>query len=420
MFAKPIKDILITNLEQIVTGDIKNPLRKADSILVQNKKITKIGNGLKGTSGCREVDAQGMFAIPGLWETHAHNGIDDYAPITKTIDWLENLGRCGVTTVVTEGEHGPGYPRYFDDPVGVKAEAIFINKVFRNWRPGNCVRVYGGGIILVHGLTEKDFKEMADAGVRIVAEIGGGGLARADECKNMCKWAKKYGMFVSIHCGPPSIPGSFEQTAANFIELGADKASHLNGGSTSLPWSHIKDIIDNTDCYLEVVFHSNLKMGVRIVNYVRERDELHRIVFGSDQAIGLANSPGSIWGMIAQIASLTDIPAEQVICMGSGNSANCYKKALGTNHGFIKEGMDADIVITDTPPGPVEAVGNNVLDGMKIGLFCAPACTIFDGQIMGIIGRDYQPTKRHVKIDGEVHDVDDVVKYLFGIPHPGF
>src|SRR3989304_10098388 len=101
MFAKPIKDILIKNLEQIVTGDIKNPLRKADSILIQNKKIAKIGNSLKETSGCREVDAQGMTAIPGLWETHAHNGIDDYAPITKTFDWLENFDGWCVSTVVT-------------------------------------------------------------------------------------------------------------------------------------------------------------------------------------------------------------------------------------------------------------------------------------------------------------------------------
>lgn len=420
MFETSVKDILVKNLEKILTGDTNNPIKGEDSILVQNRKIAKIGNNLKGTSGCRVVDAQGMMAMPGLFECHCHNGIDDYAPITKTVDWMENLGRCGVTTIITEGEHGPGYPRYFDDPVGVKAEAIFINKVFRNWRPGDCVRVYGGGIILVHGLTEQDFKEMADAGVRIVAEIGGGGLYLAEECKDMCKWAKKYGMFISIHCGPPSIPGSAEQTAENFIELGADKASHFNGGSTSMPWPQLKDIIDNTKCYIELCFHSNLKMAIKAVNYLQERDELHRIVFGSDQSIGLGQTPGSIWGLMAQIASFTDVPAEQVVCMATGNSANCYKDALGLNHGFIKEGMDADIVITDTPPGPVDAVGNNFLDSLKIGLFCAPACTIFDGKIMSIIGRDYQPTKRAVKIDGVLHDVNDVVKYLFGIPHPGY
>ena len=403
----------------VLTGDIKKPIREADSMLIQDRKIVQIGHGLEPTEDCRIVDAQGMVAIPGLFETHAHNAISDYAPITKTVDWMENSGRCGVTTIITEGEHGPGYPRYFDDPVGVKAEAIFINKVFRNWRPGDCVRVYGGGIILVHGLTEPDFKEMAEAGVRIIAEIGGGGLYLAAECKDMCNWAKENGMFISIHCGPPSIPGSAEMTAENFIELGCDKASHLNGGSTSLPWPQIKDIIDSTDCYLEIVFHSNLKIGLKIANYAAERGELNRIVFGSDQAIGLGQTPGSIWGMMAQIASLTDIPAEQVVCMATGNSANCYR-ALGLNHGFLKEGYDADIVITDTPPGPVEAVGKNFLDGLKIGLFCAPACTIFDGKIMGIIGRDYQPTKRHVKIDGVEYDVDDVVKYLFGIPHPGY
>ena len=415
------RNVLIRNLEKIVTGDITNPIQGADSILVENGKIKSIGNGLKAPQDhYRDVDAQGMMAIPGLFECHAHNGIDDYAPITKTVDWMENLGRCGITTCITEGEHGPGYPRYFDDPVGVKAEAIFINKVFRYWRPGDCIKVHGGGIILVHGLTEADFKEMAAAGVRLVAEIGGGGLHAPEDVAEMCNWAHKYGMLVSVHCGPPSIPGSAYVKAEDFLMLKPEKAAHLNGGSTSLPWEQIQDIIDKTDSSLELVFHSNLRIALKVVERCRERGELHRIVFGSDQAIGLALTPGSIWGMIMQVASLGDIPAEQAICMATGNAARTYEKALGIHTGFLKEGYDADIVITDTPPGPEESVGKNVLDGMQRGLFCAPAMTMLDGKIVGIIGRDYQPTKRHVKIDGEEKNIDNVVEYLFGIPHPGY
>lgn len=412
---------LIRNLEKIVTGDIAHPLQETDSILVEKGKIKQIGNGLTALDETyRDVDAQGMIAIPGLFEAHAHNAVDDYSPICKTVDWMENLGRSGITTIITEGEHGPGYPRYYDDPVGVKAEAIFINKVFRNWRPGDCVKVHGGGIILVHGLEEKDFKEMAEAGVRIVAEIGGGGLHDPKDVKPMCDWAHKYGMLVAVHCGPPSIPGSAWVRAKDFLEIKPEKAAHLNGGSTSLPWEDIRDIIDNTDASLELVFHSNLRIAIKVVNHCRERNELHRIIFGSDQAIGLALSPGSIWGLIAQISSLCDIPAEQVICMATGNTARTYKKALDLNTGFLKEGFDADIVITDTPPGPEAAVGKNALDGMKIGLFCAPAMVMLDGNITAIIGRDYQPTKRAVKIDGILHDITDVNQYLFGIPHPGY
>ena len=106
--------------------------------------------------------------------------------------------------------------------------------------------------------------------------------------------------------------------------------------------------------------------------------------------------------------------------MATGNAARTYEKALGIKTGFLREGYDADIVITDTPPGPEESVGKNVLDGMSRGLFCAPAMTMLDGKIMGIIGQDYQPTMRHVKIDGKEHNIDDVVEYLFGIPHPGY
>lgn len=412
---------IIRNLEKIVTGDIYDPIQEADSILVQDGKIKQIGNGLKAPDkSFRDVDAQGMMAIPGLFECHAHNAIDDYAPIVKAVDWMANLGRCGITTMITEGEHGPGYPRYYDDPIGVKAEAIFINRVFRRWRPGNTIKVHGGAIILVHGLKESDFKEMAEGGVRLIAEIGGGGLYHPDDVAEMCDWAHKYGMLVSVHCGPPSIPGSAYVKAENFLRLKPEKAAHINGGSTSLPWEQIQDIIDKTESSLEVVFHSNLKVGLKVVERCRERGELHRIIFGSDQAIGLALTPGSIWGLITQVASLGNIPPEQAICMATGNAARTYEKALGIKTGFLREGYDADIVITDTPPGPEESVGKNVLDGMSRGLFCAPAMTMLDGKIMGIIGQDYQPTMRHVKIDGKEHNIDDVVEYLFGIPHPGY
>ncbi len=418
---KKSSNALIRNLEKIVTGDIAHPVRDADSILVENGKISRIGNGLRAPDAAyRDVDAQGMIAIPGLFECHAHNAVDDYAPITKTVDWMENLGRCGITTMITEGEHGPGYPRYFDDPVGVKAEAIFISKVFQYWRPGGCIKVHGGGVILVHGLKEADFKEMAAAGVRLIAEIGGGGLHDPNDVAEMCDWAHKYGMLVSVHCGPPSIPGSAYVKADDFIRLKPEKASHLNGGSTSLPWEQVQDIIDKTDSSLELVFHSNLKVALKVVERCKQRGELHRIIFGSDQAIGLALTPGSIWGIMMQIASLGNVPAEQVICMATGNAARTYEKALGIKTGFLKEGYDADLVITDTPPGPEAAVGKNVLDGMQRGLFCAPAMTMLDGKIIGIIGRDYQPTKRHVKIDGEEQNITDVVEYLFGIPHPGY
>ena len=39
------------------------------------------------------------------------------------------------------------------------------------------MKVHGGALVLVHGLTEQDFKEMHDAGVWLIAEIGGGGLS---------------------------------------------------------------------------------------------------------------------------------------------------------------------------------------------------------------------------------------------------
>ena len=65
----------------------------------------------------------------------------------------------------------------------------------------------GGALFWNPGLTEKDFEEMARAGVKVVGEIGLGKVKEPEEARPMVEWAKKYGMTVMIHCGGSSVPG---------------------------------------------------------------------------------------------------------------------------------------------------------------------------------------------------------------------
>lgn len=418
-------EAVIKNIGTLVTGDVENPIRKESRILVKDGLIKKIGTEreIGEDEASIVIDANGMTVLPGLIEAHAHITFHDYSAINQSINWMENLAYCGITTLISEGAHAWGLGRYYDDPVATKANAITEATIYKRWMPGSALKVLGGALILVHGLTEEDFKEMSEAGVKLIAEIGGGGVAEPSEAKPLVKHARKYKMHVSVHASPPSIPGSTAMDSKAVLALDPDKVAHLNGGSTPLPWEEIKRIIDGTrrDTVLEVSATGNTRLGLKIVEYAKEKDQLDRVVFGSDQAIGLGLTWGSLWVLIGQVASMTDVPAEKVIAMATGNTAEHFSRFVDMNRGIIEEGREADIVISDKAAG---GVGKNMLEAMKHGDACAPGMVMVDGRVVSIKGRDYQFIERAVKINGDLKDLsqapENVEEYLFGSPPPRY
>ena len=76
----------ISAFAQKLTGDLiirngtvltitKGTLEQAD-ILIQNGKITAVGDHLKAPSGIREIDATGLYVMPGIIDAHSHIAID--------------------------------------------------------------------------------------------------------------------------------------------------------------------------------------------------------------------------------------------------------------------------------------------------------------------------------------------------------
>ena len=53
------------------------------------------------------------------------------------------------------------------DAFGTKAMAILTSTVYRKYRPGGGLKLLSGSVILGQGLTEQDFKDMSEAGVRL-------------------------------------------------------------------------------------------------------------------------------------------------------------------------------------------------------------------------------------------------------------
>lgn len=406
-------EVAITNIGTLVSGDFEKGILDANTIIVKDGIIEQIGENLDTGRADHVVDVQGQVVCPGFIDPHVHNTLDDFQSMQTVYRWMENYLWYGITTIISEGEQGPGYPRFFDDPVGVKALAIAAKRIFDNFRPGGFQKFHGGAVVLVHGLTEDDFAEMAQAGVWLVAEIGGGGLYEPEEVLPMVEWARKYGFKVSVHIGPQSIPGSSVVGADIALAIQPDKMAHLNGGSTAAPWQDIKRIMDDSETPVELITVGNQKMADRIFEYLKEGDQLHRILFGSDTPTGQGAMPNCIQRMVMRAAAFHDIPPEKAIAMATGNTADLY----GLNTGKIEVGREADILAIDSAEN---GQGEDALEAMKLDDTFGVTMVMVDGQICSVKGRDGRPTKRHILIDGESTYIDNINEYLFGPYFPGY
>ena len=153
--------ILIKNIGTLATGRLESPLRQADSIFIEDGSIQAIGNGLTQDAD-QTIDANGITAIPGLIDSHSHPSIGEYTPAQNTLGWITNYMHGGVTALISAGElHLPGLPLPPDARTALSV-AIVTKKCYDNLRPSG-VKVHAGTLLLVPGLTERDFEALDKA-----------------------------------------------------------------------------------------------------------------------------------------------------------------------------------------------------------------------------------------------------------------
>jgi enamidase len=386
--AKPKKDVrvVIRNIGLLLSGDLKKPVLDADTVVAVNGRISAVGKAQDvDTSGAANViDAKGIALAPGLIDSHVHPVAGDWTPRQNQLGWIDSCMHGGVTTMISAGEvHTPGRPK---DVVGLKAMAIFAQRAFDNFRPGG-VRIHAGAPVLEHGMTEQDFKDLADAGVKMLGEVGLGSVKDGETARQMVAWARKHGLQSTIHTGGPSIPGSSLIDKDIVLAADADVIGHINGGHTALPDDQIVSLCEKSPRALEIVHNGNERAGLLTLRTAKELGQLERVILGTDSPAGSGVQPLGIVRLISLLSSLGEIPAELAICFATGNTARIRKLECG----IVEPGRAATFVFMDKAQ---HSGGKDLLDSIQRGDLPGIGMVMIDGVVSAQRSRNTPPATR--------------------------
>ncbi len=365
--------LVIKNIGLLLSGDLGQPILEADTIVAVDGRIAEVGKAAEvDTSGAdKTVDAKGTTLAPGLIDSHVHPVFGDWTPRQSQINWIDSFLNGGVTTMISAGEvHLPGRPK---DIVGLKALAITAQRAFSNMRFGG-VKVHAGAPVIEKGMEEEDFKQLAESGVKLLGEVGLGGVKQGEEAKKMVAWARKYGIQSTIHTGGPSIPGSGLIDADVVLEADADVIGHINGGHTALPLTQIRCLCESCSRAVEIVHNGNELAALYAMRTAMELGQPERIILGTDSPAGSGVQPLGILRVISLLSSIGEVPAETVFCFATGNTARMRELDCG----LIEVGRAADFVIMDKAQ---HTAGKTLLDSVRLGDLPGISMVIIDGVV---------------------------------------
>ena len=366
--------ILIHNIGTLITGNIRDPLSKEESLLIEDGKFAEIGTGKK--SADIVINANGLLAAPGLIDGHVHPTIGDFSSAQNSTTWVTHYLHCGITRMVSAGElHYPGLPFDKQDPALFKGLARLTRNCFDRERPSG-VKVEAGTLLLTTGLQEADFDEMVSLGSKCVKFIfyPYGKIPGEDE--QYVRWARAKGLTVKIHSGGVSRSGVSVPAGAELIlRLRPDVVGHINGGPIPMSFKDMDRIIEESDLWLEIAYAGNYGAAIHVAKRARERGDLDRVCLGTDTPAGTGITPRGILRTMALVASLGGVPPEQAICLATGNVARAHH----LDSGLIETGKPADLVIMGRIQGSQAA---DELGVLTLGDLLGVSMVIIDGKIV--------------------------------------
>ena len=386
--AKPASGskLLIRNIGLLLSGDLQRPILDADTVVAMDGHISAIGKekDVDTAGATRIIDANGTALLPGLVDSHVHPVAGDWTPRQNQLGWIDSCLHGGVTTMISAGEvHLPGRPK---DVIGVKALAITAQRSFAALRPSG-VKVHAGAPVIEQGMVEDDFRSLAEAGVKLLGEVGLGSVKDGATARQMVSWARKHGMQSTIHTGGPSIPGSNLIDRDVVLAADTDVIGHINGGHTALPDAQIRALCEESNRALEIVHNGNERAALFTLRIAKALKQLSRVILGTDAPAGSGVQPLGILRVISALSSLGEIPAEVAFCFATGNTARMRK----LDAGLIEVGRAADFVFMDAAQ---HSAGKTLLESVRLGDLPGIGMTVIDGIIRSERSRNTPPATR--------------------------
>lgn len=364
--------MLLKNIGKLYSGNINEPVLKADSVIIEDGKIAQIGNNLPA-GDAKVVDVKGTTVMPGLIDSHTHPVIGEWTPRQGAMSWVDPYVRSGVTGLISVGEpHVPGKPKNAE---GMRAMAVLAKHTFDNVRPAK-MKLYGGAYMLHKDAAEEDFKKFGEMGMICTGEIGLGSANTVETAGHMMKWAKDAGLKVTIHRGASYLHGSNTIDPDTIVSLQPDIICHVSLGR--VPFDEIHRYFDETKAHIEITRPQlgSIDSNAEVINYAKKRKELYRVVFGNDCPSGFGIFPHGIWELVLFAAGFCDVSVGEAIAMATGNTAAAFNLP---NTGTIEAGKWADLVVCDAPAcSDLADASAAIADGTIPGI----SAVLIDGEVV--------------------------------------
>ncbi|CVK20296.1 amidohydrolase family protein [Sporomusa sphaeroides] len=366
-----MKKIYIKNLGTIASGDVNNPILDAEVIYAENGVIQYVGAAKADLEAAATtvVDAKGLDVGPALIDAHAHPPMNDYLVEFKATDFATNFMAGGTGSMISVGSSMPGMPYTV---AGVKAVAVAGKQIWDTYRPLGS-KVYGGALMLVDGLKDSDFAEMAAEGIKVVGEVGKSPVQDVAKAAELTKMARKHGMVVTAHSGGPVKACCASYNADDLLKINPNVICSLNGGPTPMSDADIEKVLKEGDFYYDMLAHGNVRILRNVYKLAKSLNKVDKLMFGTNVPSMSGYSPLGLWLSIAALSNTyQDVHPATFIAMASGNVADCY----GLDHGKIAKGYKLDIIFLD-------GFGYDTcpFKTLQSGNMCSTSFVILDGEL---------------------------------------
>ena len=171
-------------------------------------------------------------------------------------------------------------------------------------------------------------------------------------------------------------------------------AGHVNGGPTALTPDENARLVDEGDgIALQIAHAGNLRSAIDIVDRALAAGAFERVLIATDTPTGSGVISLGMLRQMAELASLSELSARQVIAASTGNVGAFY----GLDAGRLEVGRPADLLVLDAPLGSAAA---DPFAALEIGDLPAIGVAITQGVIRFAKSRNTPAPTRRISVAG--------------------